>query len=336
MWGSVWPKVLPYCIFNVTVAATIEWLHRSGRYDLAISSTGHSFMNLTLAFLIVNRVTISMSRYSEARDYLGTMYRECRELTQNLVCLTGSNTDQRAKEWRSEVTYRLMMLLRISMGVVDYLEHYVNVWELEDISDAEREEIMRFVYYETTADRRDQNAVRWAHARRTEFEENLRVPIRMAYLLRREIRRHTTELGQPLIAPQELKLFESVDSFMDGYYGIQKFMTTPFPFPLVQMCRTFMFFYVFTVPFALLSDPSIAAAHCITIFILTYGFMGLEFVAIELDNPFGEDDNDFDNLGMAYTTFEDAYLTILDTDGAEWTARLRSRMNPKGEKQSLV
>jgi hypothetical protein len=36
--------------------------------------------------------------------------------------------------------------------------------------------------------------------------------------------------------------------------------------------------------------------------VLTYGFMGLETVSIELDNPFGDDDNDFDNLGMAYVS----------------------------------
>jgi predicted membrane chloride channel (bestrophin family) len=29
------------------------------------------------------------------------------------------------------------------------------------------------------------------------------------------------------------------------------------------------------------------------VFVLTYGFIGLEVVAIELDNPFGNDPNDF-------------------------------------------
>jgi predicted membrane chloride channel (bestrophin family) len=112
---------------------------------------------------------------------------------------------------------------------------------------------------------------------------------------------------------------------------MRKFLTTPFPFPLVQMARTFLFFYVYTVPFALLSDSSNAVAHCVVIFILTYGFMGLEYVSIELDNPFGEDDNDFDNLGMAYTAFEDTYLSILHTDGPEWTDRLRKRMDPRAK-----
>ena len=30
---------------------------------------------------------------------------------------------------------------------------------------------------------------------------------------------------------------------MAGYYGIRKFLTTPVPFPLIQMARTFLFLY---------------------------------------------------------------------------------------------
>jgi predicted membrane chloride channel (bestrophin family) len=60
------------------------------------------------------------------------------------------------------------------------------------------------------------------------------------------------------------------------------------------MARTFLFAYVFTIPFALLSDKSTILAHCVEVFILTYGFMGLELVAIEMDNPFGDDENDFE------------------------------------------
>lgn len=77
-------------------------------------------------------------------------------------------------------------------------------------------------------------------------------------------------------------------------------MTTPFPFPLVQMAQTFLFFFVFTLPFALLNDSSNDLYLIVAIFVITYGFMGLESVSIELDNPFGTDDNDFNNLRMAY------------------------------------
>jgi predicted membrane chloride channel (bestrophin family) len=64
-------------------------------------------------------------------------------------------------------------------------------------------------------------------------------------------------------------------------------------------------------------------------------YQGLEVVAIELDNPFGDDANDFDNTAMALTAFEDAYLTLLDVDGPEWADKLRLRMH-NGKDDSLI
>jgi predicted membrane chloride channel (bestrophin family) len=92
------------------------------------------------------------------------------------------------------------------------------------------------------------------------------------------------------------------------------------------MARTFVFFYVYTVPFALNERQfkSDCALRC-DLYPHIW-FHGLEYVSIELDNPFGEDANDFDNLGMAETAFEDTYLTILQCDGPQWTDRLRQRM----------
>jgi hypothetical protein len=101
------------------------------------------------------------------------------------------------------------------------------------------------------------------------------------------------------------------------------------------MSRTFLFAYVFTVPFALLSDKSGLVAHCCEVFILTFGFVGLELVAIELDNPFGNDENDFDNLGLAKASIEDAYLTVLDVDGKDYAWTLRDRMKGLGEVEEV-
>jgi hypothetical protein len=36
------------------------------------------------------------------------------------------------------------------------------------------------------------------------------------------------------------------------------------------MARTFLFFYVFTVPEALLSDQSGVVAHCLTVFVVSF------------------------------------------------------------------
>jgi predicted membrane chloride channel (bestrophin family) len=75
-----------------------------------------------------------------------------------------------------------------------------------------------------------------------------------------------------------------------------KFMSTPLPFPLIQMTRTIVLFYVFSVPFVLLNDATadLLIEHCIVVFLITYACMGLEILSIELDDPFGNDKNTFE------------------------------------------
>ena len=204
-----------------------------------------------------------------------------------MVSRTG-NTDDMCKQWRVEVAYRTLLLLRTVMAVMDYPTDFVPAWDLAEWSGKELEDIQRRSYL-------NPEVRKLAHEVRSEFEETMRVPIRVSYLLRKSIHSHSYRLRKPLEVVQESMMYGFVDDIMEGYYGIRTFLTTPTPFPMVQMARTFLFCYVLTIPFALLGDDSTTTlAHCIEVFILTYGFMGLELVAIELDNPFGNDENDFE------------------------------------------
>ena len=145
------------------------------------------------------------------------MYRESRELVQNAVVLTSDRVDEHAKQWRHCVAARVCMLLRVAMGVIDYCEHHVNVWDLEEVNDDDRAEIFKFLYMDVHNG--SPTASKWAHGERTEFEENMRVPICLAYLLRKELHYHRSQLAKPLEVPQELKLLASIDNFMIGYHG---------------------------------------------------------------------------------------------------------------------
>jgi predicted membrane chloride channel (bestrophin family) len=94
--------------------------HFDGKYSVDVSTQGHGFLTLVVAFLLVSRVNTGLTRYESARDSIGVMYRECRELVQNVCVFTGKNQDDLSKEWRQEVTYRCVMLLKTSMAVIDY------------------------------------------------------------------------------------------------------------------------------------------------------------------------------------------------------------------------
>ena len=46
-------------------------------------------------------------------------------------------------------------------------------------------------------------------------------------------------------------------------------------------------------------------------------------MSIQLDDPFGDDPNDFDVLGLAQVVFEDIYISIYDIDGKEAADNIR-------------
>lgn len=331
LWGSKWRDVLPFCLSNVALMILVTIIDRASETaegELEMTTQGHTFISVVVAFLLISRVNTGIGRYNTARNYLGTMYRESRQLVQYAFVYSSSSIDEEAKQWRAEVSYRTLILLRTAMAVIDYPVTQVPAWDIPELSGVERRDVKRSTFL-------DPEIRRWSHADRSEGEESMRVPIRISYLLKKTIHAQAERLANPMIAMNEMKIMSSVDGFLLGYYGIRQFLTTPVSFPLVQMSRTFLFVYVFTIPFALLGDESTLFAHCFVVFLLTYGFVGLELVAIELDNPFGDDDNDFDNAALAKVAYEDTYLMVLDVDGPEWADKLRYKMHDEPSENPL-
>ena len=94
----------------------LSYLEQHNIVNLAITNQGHAFVTLVVAFLLVNRVSIALGRYNEARGYLSGMCRDARELVQTACVMTAlDNMDAAAKEWRFEVCHRALLLLRLSM-----------------------------------------------------------------------------------------------------------------------------------------------------------------------------------------------------------------------------
>ncbi|CAB9508769.1 Zinc finger, RAN-binding domain containing 2 [Seminavis robusta] len=285
-----------------------------------ITSEGHNFIRFVVAFLFVSRVTMALDRFNEARGHLGKLYQESRELVQYVCSMTAKYQDEKSKEYRAELTYRSMLFLRTAVGILDYETTHTPNWKVPELNGVELDYVLNNMLFHP------QNK-HYAMLKPCEYEENLRVPILIGLLLRKSIVEHATRLPKPLEIQAELQLCSSVDACISAYTGLRKFKSTPVPFPLIQMARTFLFLYLFTVPLIFVKDKSSVYAHCFAIFLMTYGFMGLEVIAIALDNPFGDDPIDFKSLAMAHTAFEDTYLTVMDIDGQEWADFLRYRMN---------
>lgn len=217
-------QILPYCLFNVAVmlALTLVDRHVLKDHDLVVqvSRQGHTFVTFVVSYLLLSRVNTGLARYNTARDYLSIMYRESRDLVQAMCVLSADNTDLPAKEWRHEVAYRSLILLRTAMAVVDYPTHRIPAWTVPELNGIELEDVRQNVFVENASARR------WAHKNHDDWEETMRVPVRLEYLLQTSLYSQHLRLKVPIQVPQETRLLASVSNFMVGYYGIRKFLTT--------------------------------------------------------------------------------------------------------------
>lgn len=193
------------------------------KHTLAVSRVFHTFITFVVSFLLLSRVRNGLERYNRASECLSIMYRESRELIQSVCALSADSTDASAKEWRHEVAYRCLVMLRTAMAVIDYPAMRTPSWEVSELNGFELDFVMGNLLL---GDDTSSAVVRWAHTRHGVWEETMRVPVRLEYLLLKSLHSQSRRLKIPIVVSQESRLLNYVSKFMSGYVGIQKFLTT--------------------------------------------------------------------------------------------------------------
>ena len=248
MHGSIWPRVLSYCIFNVCNTILVLYLRREYDYDVSFSDRGHTFMSMMVSFLMVTRSNIAYSRYMEARMDLSNATMACRELISYATTFTRYDKSPNVKKWRIDLARRTIKLLRTMVAVLEFQSKGNHAWKVPVLSREEKSAL--------------QTAV---------GKSNERSPMLLAMFVQSTIASNVEYLEKPLHPNKELKLYSFVSDFEAAYHGLMKLVTTPFPFPLVQMTRTFLFIWVFTLPWVLVNDLQKTSALIFTVFFITYG-----------------------------------------------------------------
>jgi hypothetical protein len=299
-------------------------------------------MATMMAFLVVARVKIMYDYYIYNSQKLSDCCRALRELAHYTCTLTARDKSTRAKEWRQDVIYNGIILLRVTMAVLEFRANPdQEPWDVPELSWIQQADIKQNLFLDRLGSPDEVSTsvrnLRHSHlggakdGGRRVLEEACRVPVGLGFNLRKEILKQRD--GKWLKkgtwdhpCNEEIKLLDLVADFLKAYSGLTVLISNPFPFPLVQMTKTFLFIWMFSLPFALCHDTYRAHNVCIIIFLITFGFMGLEVVAMELADVFGDDPSDFDNLGYAQATFEDCYIAVYKLDGEAWARRLRKKV----------
>eukprot|EP00448_Togula_jolla_P034220 CAMPEP_0170633156 /NCGR_PEP_ID=MMETSP0224-20130122/35779_1 /TAXON_ID=285029 /ORGANISM="Togula jolla, Strain CCCM 725" /LENGTH=499 /DNA_ID=CAMNT_0010962053 /DNA_START=155 /DNA_END=1651 /DNA_ORIENTATION=+ len=98
--------------------------------------------------------------------------------------------------------------------------------------------------------------------------------------------------------PLLTRAFQELATGMSNFHGALKIAAVPFPFPYAQTCDCLMALHWLLVPFVVSEWVTTIVWAMAFAFLLVFTFNTLNHIAMELENPFGDDLNDMDSHGM--------------------------------------
>jgi hypothetical protein len=337
---------MPLCFINVFITICLIVLLEVYGIDLTISEFGHEFMSILVSFLVIQKLSFTLELYYDVQGHLSTMNQAAIDVTQLACSFTEHHKGDQYVQWRYEIAYHAAVLVKCTCAVIHKGGEY-SVWEMAEFQQPGRGPLLLDLPVVADDKRSSDVASSRADAEFTRYDYpkelyimgenlksdlNLRVPIRVAQRMQSAIMKHRPTLPKHLDSIQEMQLMDRVNDFVRSYRNVRKYLVAPLPLPWAQLGRLFVFAYVFTLPFAMLSaDLNLKGIQVIfLVAIMTYGFVGCELLFVELDDPFAEDPNDLPLAEEGRAAMEDIVLSLYYVDGQNAAAKLREEVPPLG------
>lgn len=109
------------------------------------------------------------------------------------------------------------------------------------------------------------------------------------------------------------RAFQEIANGMVAFHDAVKITYIPFPFPYAQTCDCLLIMHWVTVPFVTIHWVTSPVWAAILVFIQVFILWSLNFIAVEIENPFGTDANDLDGKNMQIE-FNRQLLLLLQDD----------------------
>lgn len=230
--GSVWPKVLPYCIWNVLVTAGTYLLLTKADIDITFNGgVGYAFISTVVSFFTISNLGTTYGRFWEARGHLGTALYEANMLAARAALYSAHDPDDKADVWRSTLKKNLIRLVdSICFMIQD--ERASLIFNLMD-HEAKTLDFERHGLQASSSPLMTMKSVSSFMEEKNPVIDAMRVD---ATIL-------TSSKFVKNGCKNEGELLGRSASMVSAYFNLIKFSTTPRPFVLTQMGRTVRILY---------------------------------------------------------------------------------------------
>lgn len=251
---KLFPMIIAICIYSGLVAylETEVW-QLSEKSHVKNISLLHSLLGFVISLLLAFRSNTAYDRWWEGRKLWGTLVNNSRNLALKLSAMLPENDYKNRGYFQTMIPNYAFALKNHLRGKI--IEHeFLNISEFHF----------------------------------SEIDQRKHIPNQLAALLFKRVnelyKAGTLSGEQLIILNEELKAFTEVCG------ACERIKNTPIPYSYSAFLKKFIFFYIMSLPFGFVFNLGYYVIPVIAF--VFYVLTSLELIAEEIENPFGEDDND--------------------------------------------
>ena len=291
------PRCLPQAVLGALIGI-MPVLYNSAFGDIILDSSAYfSGITLVLGFLLVFRTQLAYDRYWEGRTTIQIMMSKLED-----VAIHGKTFVRGAdrKIWQRELanlllTYMIFVMadLRGMLDLDDIIERYALQMKSQQ--------------------------------RHMLYPHHYRPYVVMGWIVEHWVKQSVKPDGIATSDPIQSRTYEILSEAQLAYNGAQKIQTTPFPFPLMQVCGMLLHVYMFSAPLVIGTFLNNFYLSAILSFFSVLGFFALNKTSEEMEDPFGIDPNDLPlEHFIKIFRFHLEALGLLDAADDFWKAQAKA------------
>ncbi|HYO74043.1 MAG TPA: bestrophin family ion channel [Archangium sp.] len=250
--GGILKEIVGRLGVFVVWAMAVVWFHRHV-FKVDVPATGHTLAGTVLSLLLVFRTNSSYDRFWEGRKLWGGVVNETRNLVRSAALnIPSPELVRRVTAWTAVYPYALTRVLRSGGDNLGPAAAVLPRAEINQILNSRNAGIAVAMRISATL----------VEARRRGFISDI----------------------------IQMELDRNVQLLVDYQGGCERIVRTPMPFAYMLHLRRTLILFILGLPFALVEPFGWATVP--VILLIAHTFLGIEEIGVEIEEPFGTEDND--------------------------------------------
>jgi len=276
--GSLLPEIMGRVTTSVGWSLVVTILHiylkKNHEISLAVPVMVHTLIGTALGLLLVFRTNSSYDKFWEGRKLWGGMVNECRNLARQATSLLATDPELRRRLILWTAAFPYAAMSSLrGTRGLSPSSHQLPKQEVEEVLAAQH------------------------------------LPSAVTAKISATVvaARNQQVISDYLVGPLDL----NINLLIDYIGACERIHRTPVPYAYVVHLRRALYLYCFTLPFALVGELQWWTVG--GTFLVSYIFFGIEEIGVEIEDPFGFDENDLP-LERYCQTIETNLLAVLNTE----------------------